>query len=247
MALSFQLLADARRRRYSRLFARWCNGNTEAFGAFIHGSNPCRAALYSSIKALARRSCYGKHKGTIRNTKNLTLGSDLSSGDQQWQRASKSSVVRTNQSDVPWLVAVPAASPGRTVRHISKIARSSARILLQASNNKAFFRVEARGSNAAGKTDLAECASLWLARHQKQRVRPFQIRQISTGSSLATADDAVDPSAIENVGHMVALSLRLGSDHAAQLLADTRRFTLLPRLPRGRPGNPMKRVERAAS
>lgn len=24
--------------------ARWCSGSTEAFGAFGHGSNPCRAA-----------------------------------------------------------------------------------------------------------------------------------------------------------------------------------------------------------
>jgi hypothetical protein len=27
-----------------RSTTRWCNGNTEAFGAFIHGSNPCRVA-----------------------------------------------------------------------------------------------------------------------------------------------------------------------------------------------------------
>ncbi len=42
-AVSFQLLRKLAQ-RILEPSARWCNGNTEAFGAFIHGSNPCRAA-----------------------------------------------------------------------------------------------------------------------------------------------------------------------------------------------------------
>jgi hypothetical protein len=38
---------------YRALVARWCNGNTEAFGAFIHGSNPCRAAIVE-VRAIQR-------------------------------------------------------------------------------------------------------------------------------------------------------------------------------------------------
>jgi hypothetical protein len=44
MSPVFSIASEADSRDTDKLFARWCNGNTEAFGAFIHGSNPCRAA-----------------------------------------------------------------------------------------------------------------------------------------------------------------------------------------------------------
>ena len=43
----FQILALHQTPQKSILAAsvRWCNGNTELFGGFIHGSNPCRTAI----------------------------------------------------------------------------------------------------------------------------------------------------------------------------------------------------------
>ena len=42
----FSLCAGAVKRLTSSRFVRWCNGNTAPFGGVIHGSNPCRTAIY---------------------------------------------------------------------------------------------------------------------------------------------------------------------------------------------------------
>ena len=36
------------KRLISSRFVRWCNGNTAPFGGVIHGSNPCRPAIFTN-------------------------------------------------------------------------------------------------------------------------------------------------------------------------------------------------------
>jgi hypothetical protein len=71
----FSIASGARDGDTNRFLARWCNGNTEAFGAFIHGSNPCRAAsgnqrLKMSVPSSVPRKNQNKgamHRGNFIN------------------------------------------------------------------------------------------------------------------------------------------------------------------------------------
>ena len=155
-------------------------------------------------------------------------------------------VVKVNKPRTPWLVAVPASTTGtkRVRRYFAD--QTAALAYVVALKREGFLGAEGQGNKSAGgKVTVAECAALWIARHQQARLGFSQIRIVLNRLVAKFGKDAIDA-----VGHreldawLRSLSETLSPVYVHNHWRITRRFfnfcqDYLELIPR----NPMKRLQ----
>ena len=87
-------------------------------------------------------------------------------------------LLETSHPKVPWQVTIPARVTGTKRVRKSFADREKALAYLVRIKQEGFLAVEGQAQATSGKPTLAECAALWLARHEQKRMTFFQIRQV---------------------------------------------------------------------
>ena len=156
-------------------------------------------------------------------------------------------VVKVSKPRTPFMVAVPASTTGtkRVRRYFAD--QTAALAYVVALKREGFLGAEGQGnkSAAAGKVTVAECAALWIARHQQARLGYSQIKIVLNRLVARFGKDPIDSVDHRQLDSWIrSLAEKLSPTYVHNHFRIVRRFfnfcqDFLEVVPR----NPMKRLQ----